>query len=46
MATSITGSKRKDERFPASDIFNVYLFTVENPLHVYLQGTMHYNIKN
>lgn len=46
MTTIITGSKRKDERFSANDIFNIYLFTVENQLHVYAQGTMHYNMKN
>lgn len=42
----ITGSKMKEERCSANNIFNIYLFTVENHLHVYLQGTMHYNMKN
>lgn len=46
MTTIITESKMKDEKFSANYIFNIYLFTVENQLHVYLQGTMHYNMKN
>lgn len=46
MATIITRRKIKDERFSANNMFNIYLFTLENRLHVDLQGTMHYSMKN